>query len=78
MIVLHGQRVINNQTGGYKMARLRKGCSHSKNEQKCKYYSLQLSSCTLHRSKEDCELIKQNKPDHRKKSLRKAERIFRQ
>lgn len=58
--------------------RLRKGCSHSKNEQKCRYYSLQLSACTLHRDKDDCELIKRNKTDHRKKNLHRTERIFRQ
>ena len=60
------------------MARLRKGCSHSKNESKCKYYSLTLSSCIQYRDKDDCELLKRSYVDHRKSIIREGEKLFRQ
>ncbi len=60
------------------MARLRKGCSHSKTEHKCKYYSLALESCTQYRDVDNCELLKRVKVDHRKNASIAGDKLFRQ
>lgn len=60
------------------MARLRKSCMSSKGENRCKYYSLVLMSCTQYRDKEDCELLKRVKVNHRKGAASNGNDLFRQ
>ena len=60
------------------MARLRKSCMSSKTENRCKYYSLDLMSCTQYRDKGDCELLKRVKKDHRKGAACTGKDLFRQ
>ena len=60
------------------MARLRKSCMSSKSESRCKYYSLVLGSCTQYREKDDCELLKRIKANHRKCAARNGNDLYRQ
>ena len=60
------------------MARLRKSCTGSKAEGKCRYYNVMLMSCTQYRSSDDCELIKRHKVNHRKGASSTGKDLFRQ
>ena len=60
------------------MARLRKDCMSNKSESKCKYYNISLMSCTQYRDKDDCELLKKVKVNHRKGAASNGNDLFRQ
>lgn len=60
------------------MARLRKDCMSSKGEGKCRYYNIGLMSCTQYRDKDNCELIKKQKVNHRKGAAANGKDLFRQ
>lgn len=60
------------------MARLRRSCVGGKNENKCNHYDIALQSCTLYRGKDDCELLKRVKKDHRKGASSTGLDLFRQ
>ena len=60
------------------MARLRKGCMSSKGEGKCRYYNIGLGSCIQYRDKDNCELLKKVKKDHRKGAASNGNDLYRQ
>lgn len=60
------------------MARLRRSCVGSKSKGKCKHYNIKLISCELYRSKDDCELLKCHKVNHRKGAAQNGNDLYRQ
>ena len=60
------------------MARLRRSCTGNKSESRCTHYDIGLGSCILYRGKEDCELLRKQKVNHRKGASTTGKDLFRQ